>query len=286
MKVKEALHDTAKTLAAKAVDEAVLEAELLLMHAMGLERVGLYMRLEDDLPLGYDSTLFQLVGRRLRGEPIAYILEHREFYGLDFYIGAGVLIPRPETETLVEAVVAFAHSNFASGDPIIADIGTGSGAIAVSLAHLLPESKVYATDISMQALDIAALNGIRHSVRVELLQGDLLTPLPQPVDIIVANLPYVRDDEFSGLSAEIRNHEPRIALSGGSDGLDITRRLIADAPRKLRDGGAVLLEIAPSQAEPLASWVAGLGAWSHVELLKDCGGFVRVLQLVLTKRNS
>jgi len=286
MKVKEALHHTAKTLAANVVEEAPLEAELLLMRSMDLGRTGLYLRLEDDMPSQSGNALSELVGRRLRGEPTAYILGHREFYGLDFYVGPGVLIPRPETETLVEEAVEFTRRNFPSVDPVIADIGTGSGAIAVSLAHLFPKAKVYATDISTQALDIATLNCIRHGVQVELLQGDLLAPLPQPVDMIVANLPYVADGDMAELSTEIRDYEPRIALSGGVDGLDSIRRLIVDAPEKLRVGGVVLLEIAPSQAELLASWATDLGSWFSVDVIRDCGGVVRIVKLVLTKNQS
>jgi len=286
MKVKEALHHTAKTLAANVVEEAPLEAELLLMRSMDLGRTGLYLRLEDDMPSQSGNVLSELVGRRLRGEPTAYILGHREFYGLDFYVGPGVLIPRPETETLVEEAVEFTRRNFPSVDPVIADIGTGSGAIAVSLAHLFPKAKVYATDISTQALDIATLNCIRHGVQVELLQGDLLAPLPQPVDMIVANLPYVADGDMAELSTEIRDYEPRIALSGGVDGLDSIRRLIVDAPEKLRVGGVVLLEIAPSQAELLASWATDLGSWFSVDVIRDCGGVVRIVKLVLTKNQS
>ena len=284
MKVKEALHGTAGKLAGASVEDAALEAELLLMHVMGIDRAGLYVRLDDDLPSKYRSTLSGLIARRLTGEPSAYILGHREFYGLDFYVGPGVLIPRPETETLVDEAAAFIRRNFPSGDPVIADIGTGSGAIAISLAHLFSRSTVYATDISAQALDIAVLNCIRHGVRVELLKGDLLAPLPQPVDIIAANLPYVRDDEMDGLSEEIRGHEPRVALSGGTDGLDVIRRLITGAPAKLREGGAVLVEIAPSQANELVSWVGELDSWGGADIIDDCGGFSRVVKLVLTKR--
>jgi release factor glutamine methyltransferase len=279
MKVKEALHNTAKTLAANAVEEAPLEAELLLMHAMDLGRTGLYVRLDDDLPSKCGAAIADLVSRRLRREPVAYILKNREFYGLDFYVGPGVLIPRPETETLVDEAKALVRREFPSGNPAIADIGTGSGAIAVSLACLFPKAKVYAVDISKQALDIAALNCIRHGVRVELLQGDLLAPLPQPVDIVVANLPYVRDDELTALSEEIKDYEPHIALAGGQDGLDIVRRLIVDAPDKLRDGGAVLLEIAPAQVDTLKAWVDKLGLWSCIELVSDDGGVARVFKL-------
>jgi len=284
MKLKEALHNTAGKLAAASIEEAKLEAELLLMHAMSIDRAGLYAGLGDELPSRHGDALTALVERRIKREPNAYILGHREFYGLDFYVGPGVLIPRPETETLVEEAVAHIRENFPSGDPVIADIGTGSGAIAVSLARLFHRSTVYAVDISTQALDIAALNCIRHGVRVELLQGDLLAPLPQPVDIIAANLPYVRDDEMDGLSEEIRGYEPRVALSGGADGLDVIRRLIIDAPKKLRNGGVVFIEIAPTQAQALVSWARGLGLWGSAAVMDDCGGFARVVKLVLTKR--
>lgn len=286
MKVKEVLHSTAGSLADASVEDAALEAELLLMHAMGIDRAGLYVRLDDDLPSKYKSILSGLVTRRLTREPSAYILGHREFYGLDFYVGPGVLIPRPETETLVEEAAALIHRDFPSGDPLIADIGTGSGAIAVSLARLFRKATVYATDVSAQALDVAALNCVRHGVHVELMRGDLLDPLPRPVDIIVANLPYVRDDEMDGMSREIRDYEPRVALSGGADGLDVIRRLIAEAPSKLRSGGTVLLEIAPSQAEALVSWVEDLNIWDGIEPVKDCAGVTRGVRLVLTKRGS
>jgi release factor glutamine methyltransferase len=284
MKVKEALHKTSVKLDAASIEDAALEAELLLMHAMSLERAGLYTRLGDELPSQYGDALSGMVRRRLSHEPSAYILGHREFYGLDFIVGPGVLIPRPETETLVEEAAAFIHRAFPCGDPVIADIGTGSGAVAVSLAYRFPDAKVYATDLSARALDIAALNCMRHGVRVDLIQGDLLEPLPHTVDIIAANLPYVSDGDMIGLSAEIRDHEPRIALSGGADGLNIVRRLIVNAPERLRPGGSVFLEIAPSQAEVLASWANSSGFWSCVSVLRDCAGFARVLKLILTKQ--
>ena len=284
MKVKESLRRTAAKLAAKGIDDASLEAELLLMHAMGVKRAGLYVRLEDDLSPKHAAALAELVKRRLKREPAAYILGHREFYGLDFYVDSSVLIPRPETELLVEEAVTFARSNFPSGDPIIADIGTGSGAIAVSLARSLPKAGVYAVDISPRALDIAALNCIRHNVRVGLLSGDLLMPLPQPVDMIVANLPYIADNDMCGLSDEIREYEPSVALAGGEDGLDIVRRLIVDAPERLKPGGAVLVEVAPAQVDTLKAWAGGLGSWSQVVPVSDAGGFARAVKLILTGR--
>ena len=283
MKVKDSLRRTAAKLAAKGIDDASLEAELLLMHVMGVERAGLYVRLEDDLSTENNRVLSKLVSRRLKREPSAYILGHREFYGLDFYVDASVLIPRPETETLVEEAITFARSNFPFGDPIIADIGTGSGAIAVSLARSLPRAGVCGVDISPRALDIAALNCIRHNVRVELLAGDLLAPLSEPVDMIVANLPYIADSDMAGLSDEIREYEPTVALAGGEDGLDIVRRLVVAAPQRLKLGGTVLVEVAPAQVDALRAWAGGLGPWSQVEPVSDDSGFARALKLVLTK---
>lgn len=284
MKVKDSLRRTAVKLAAKGIDDASLEAELLLMHAMGVERAGLYVRLEDNLSSKHAAALSKLVDRRLKREPAAYILGHREFYGLDFYVNPSVLIPRPETELLVDEAITFARSNFLSCDPLVADIGTGSGAIAVSLARSLPKAGVYAVDISPRALDIAALNCIRHNVRVELLAGDLLAPLSEPVDMIVANLPYIADGDMDGLSDEIREYEPNVALAGGEDGLDIVRRLIVDAPECLKPGGALLVEVAPAQVNALKAWAGELGPWSYVAPVADAGGFARVLKLILTRR--
>ena len=283
MKVKESLRRTAATLAAKGIDDASLEAELLLMHVMGVERAGLYVCLEDNQSSKHAAALSKLVNRRLKREPSAYILGHREFYGMDFYVDSSVLIPRPETELLVDEAITFARSNFPFCDPIVADIGTGSGAIAVALAHSLPKAGVCGVDISPRALDIAALNCIRHNVRVKLLAGDLLAPLMQPVDMIVANLPYIADCDMGGLSDEIREYEPHVALAGGKDGLDIVRRLIAVAPQRLKRGGAVLVEVAPAQVDALKAWVDGLGQWSQVAPVSDAGGFARALKLVLTK---
>ena len=283
MKVKDSLRRTAAKLAAKGIDDASLEAELLLMHVMGVERAGLYVRLEDNLLPKHAAALAELVKRRLKREPAAYILGHREFYGMDFYVDSSVLIPRPETETLVEEAFSHVRQNFPSGDPVIADIGTGSGAIAVALARSLPKAGVYGVDISPRALDIAALNCIRHNVRVELLAGDLIAPLSEPVDMIVANLPYIADCDMGGLSDEIREYEPTVALAGGEDGLDVVRRLIADAPQRLKSGGTVLVEVAPAQMDALKTWVGGLGLWSQVEPVSDASGFARALKLVLTK---
>jgi release factor glutamine methyltransferase len=176
------------------------------------------------------------------------------------------------------------NSRFPAGDPVIADVGTGSGAIAVSLALRFPQARVYATDICPRALEVASINCRRHDVSVQLLEGDLLGPLPEPVDIVVANLPYVRDDELGGLSAEIKIYEPSIALCGGSDGLDVVRRLIAGAPARLRPGGAMLLEVAPGQVQALAEWVESNLPGAGVSPFPDLGGVARFVEIATSCR--
>jgi len=277
--LKETLHQASTTLASAAIEDACLEAELLLMHLLGIDRAQLYCRLDEELPPSDARALDQLLKRRLGHEPIAYIIGHREFFGNDFYVAPVVLIPRPESELLVDKALDFVSCRFPHRDPIIADIGTGCGAIAISLALLLPQARIYATDISPCALEIAAKNCERHQVRdrVHLLEGDLLDPLPEPVDIIIANLPYVKDADLSHLSAEIREFEPLPALSGGEDGLDKVRQLLGQARGKLRPGGLVLAEIAADQGEAAASWARELLPHARVELAKDLGGWDRVL---------
>ncbi len=281
MMIKEALHQGSKTLASAGVEDAHLEAELLLMHLLAIDRTRLYLRLEEELSPHDIEALGQLLERRLCHEPMAYILGHREFFGHDFHVAPGVLIPRAESELLVEKALALVKSGFPRQDPVIADIGTGCGAIAVCLALLLPRARIYAADISRQALDIARVNCDKHGVgdRVQLLQGDLLDPLPQPVDVIIANLPYVRDEELGRLSAEIRLFEPLSALAGGEDGLDKVRRLLSEAGGKLRPNGFILIEIGAGQGEVVASVTRSLFPQAVVELAKDLGGIERVVSV-------
>lgn len=299
MIIKEALHQASKTLAAHPIEDAPLEAELLLMHILGIDRAKLYTRLGEELPADDAEALAQLVDRRLSHEPTAYIVGHREFFGHDFYVTPGVLIPRPESELLVEEALFELWERSGRGKPLgellltddkpptcekIADVGTGSGAIAISLALILPMAKIYATDISAPALEIARVNCQRHGVqdRVYLLEGDLLEPLPGPVDIIVANLPYIGDEDWSELSAEIRMYEPTVALAGGRDGLDKMRQLLSTVNEKLRTGGLILLEIGPGQGQAAATLAQDLFPGARIGLARDLGGRERVLKVVLT----
>lgn len=233
------------------ITEAPLEAELLLAEALDTDRTGLLAALADQLSDDSQQLLKSLVSRRMQREPLAYLRGRKEFYGLEFRVGPGVLIPRPETETLVEETIAVAARLESGQGTIIADVGTGSGIVAISLAILLPHSKMYATDISSTALSTARDNAGRHDVdaRISFLDGDLLEALPERVDIVAANLPYLSTDTISELEPEIGLYEPREALDGGPDGLEVVRRLMRQASEHLRPGGAMLLELDPWQMD-------------------------------------
>ena len=194
----------------------------------------------------------------MRREPLAYVLGSREFYGLDFRVTPAVMVPRPETETLVEEALAWARARSA---PItVADVGTGSGCIVVSLAVHLPDARFLATDVSPAALAVAEENARRHGVagRVRLLPGHLLEPLPGPVDLVVANLPYIPRGRIDSLQPEVRDHEPREALDGGPDGTDLLRPLLRQAGAYLRPGAALMLEIDEEQGATMAQAARGL----------------------------
>jgi len=281
--LREALRQAEARIASRNISDARIEAELLLMHALGIRKAELYARLGDPLPPAVGNKFQGLVERRVRHEPAAYILGRHEFYGIALYVDSRVLIPRPETELLVETTLAFTERRFGGGQPCsIVDVGTGSGAIAIALALHLPQARIYATDVSSGAIDVARVNCTRHGVegRIELLVGDLLEPLSQPVDLIVANLPYVKDADIPQLIPEIRDFEPVAALSGGTDGLDKVRLLLAQAREHLLPQGAVMLEIGLDQAVEAVSLANRRFPKSRVELLKDFAGIERVLRIL------
>ncbi|MCK5577795.1 MAG: peptide chain release factor N(5)-glutamine methyltransferase [Dehalococcoidales bacterium] len=273
MTVKESLSHARKKLAAGNIEDAHIEGELLLRQALGLNRVELYLALEDGLNQQQEEAYRHLVERRLNGEPTAYITGHREFYSLDFCVNADVLIPRPETELLVEKTIALAKKHRA---PVIADIGTGCGAIAITLSRSLPQAKIYATDISVAALEVARLNCLRHGVadRICLLRGDMLETLPEAVDFMVANLPYVKKTEMATSS-----FEPAPALDGGTDGLREIRRLCHQAKGKLRPGGSLLVEIGYGQKEPVTALLTRLFPSTEIEVIPDLSGIDRLVSM-------
>jgi len=277
--LQEALQQAHKALVDAGIADAHLEAELLLAHVAGSSRAHLYAYQERTLMPEQENRLARLLERRLRREPLAYILGRREFFGLEFVVRPGVLIPRPETELLVERACRLARQvGERKKECWVADVGTGCGNIAVSLAVRVPCARIYGTETSAEALEVARGNVRRHGVasKVHLLQGDLLAPLPGPVDVIVANLPYVPSDRLPQLQAEIQ-WEPGQALDGGPDGLDVVRRLLEQAPKKLNEGGYLLLEMDPQQREPLAREVLGRFSGATLEVERDLAGHERLL---------
>ena len=262
------------------VESPRLDAECLLASLLGRDRLHLYAAAEERMPPPVFELYQALLGRRQAREPLAYLTRTKEFWSLSFAVTPAVLIPRPETETLVETAVARLGELQA---PVIADIGTGSGAIAVAVAKALPDSRLYATEISSRALDVARENAARHGVleRITFVHGDLVEPLlclglAHHCDLMVSNPPYVATRELAGLPAEVR-YEPLEALDGGSDGLDVHRRLINGASTLLRPGGWLALEMAPGQGPSLSRLLQEQGAFGDIEVTPDLSGRERVI---------
>jgi release factor glutamine methyltransferase len=274
---RQALAAARRQLEAAGSEEASLEGEVLLRHALDISRAEFFAGLDADITTAQQTTLQGLLERRLKGEPTAYITGRREFYGLDFLVDASVLIPRPESELLVEKAIGLARQHHPT---LIADIGTGSGAIAVSLAIHLPAVTILATDISAAGLELARKNARRHGVegRISFLRGHLLEPLPGHVDMIVANLPYVRHADISPRG------EPALALDGGVDGLDLIRGLCRETAKKLRPDGFLLVEIGQGQADRVADLLGQSFPASKVEVERDLAGIERLVTVRLTER--
>ncbi|HLH41519.1 MAG TPA: peptide chain release factor N(5)-glutamine methyltransferase [Bryobacteraceae bacterium] len=251
------------------VDAPRLTAEVLLAHAIGRDRSWLYTHYDEDLRQLWWIHYGRYLHERLRGKPTQYITGRQEFYGREFRVTPDVLIPRPETEQVVEAALERAEDA-----RTILDIGTGSGAIAVTLA-LERNAGVVATDISEKALAIAAQNAHKLGAAVRFVVCDLGSALrSNTFDLIVSNPPYVPEANFADIQREVRDFEPKVALFGGFDGLDVYRRLIPDARRLLRPGGFLIMEIGWSEAEPIC---AMLNSWAHVESRADLAGIPRVI---------
>ena len=256
-------------------ETAVRDAELLLLNQLGIDRVQLFTNPDKDLTKEEESSFRQNVHRRAACEPIQYITGRQEFYGLDFKITPAVLIPRPETEHLVEAVLKLLS---AERPQKIADIGTGSGAIAIALATHLPHAQITALDISTEALAVAQTNARTHDLahRIQFLQSDLLSVLShetQTFDAIVSNPPYVAESDRDTLHPQVRDYEPATALFAGKTGLDIYRRLIPQAQIALKPNGLLALEIGHGQRDALASL---LETWRNVSFVNDLQHIPRV----------
>ena len=278
------IQDTHRTLEAAGIPDARLEAEVMVMDVMRMPRHAIFAEQESQVSSQQEEHLAALVERRLTREPLAYILNYREFYGVNLLVNQDVLIPRPETETMVEHALFMALMGMESRELVIADVGTGTGAIAINLAIHLPAARIYASDAYDATLDVAAYNVQMHNVadRVTLLKGDLLEPLPEPVDVIVANLPYLPTERIPTLQPEVQ-WEPTAALDGGPDGLDHIRRLITQASTggRLKPHGVILLEIDPEQLAEAQSLAATAFPEAEITAETDLAGRDRVLTVSL-----
>jgi release factor glutamine methyltransferase len=275
---------TERRLMSAGIGDARLEAELVWMMALDLDRTHLFAELALHPGQPALERAEKLVVRRLRHEPAAYLMGRREFFGLEFRVGPGVLIPRTETELVVElALRILAERRGSMGQAVVADVGTGTGAIAVSLAVNAPQVQIDATDISERALEIAALNVEHHGVgdRVKLLRGDLLTPVDRPVDLVVANLPYVMSSEIPTLEPEVRLFEPREALDGGPDGLGVIARLLETVGPQLRSHANLVLELDPRQMIRAVSLAEAAFPKAIIRASSDLTGRPRVLSISL-----
>lgn len=276
MTLKQALQRARDTLQSHRIENATLTAEVMLRYILKINRVQLYQVLDAELEPEQENELWSLVERHLTGEPVAYITGHKEFFGIDFYVDRRALIPRPETELLVEKTLELAEDK---GVITIADIGTGCGTVAIALAVHLPKAKIYATDISALALELAVRNCQQHQVldKICFLQGNLLEPLLEPVDIIVANLPYVKENEIV-LSRSL-SFEPRLALDGGKDGLAQIRQFCTQITGKIKPGGSILLEIGEGQSSEVSSLLVNCLPAARVRVFKDFAGVERVVRM-------
>jgi len=281
--IKALLAWTTDFLAKKGIEGPRNEAQLLLGHVLGYDKTYLTVNFAEQ-PSEADRNRFkELIQRRVAGWPVAYLVGTRDFYLLSFEVSPAVLIPRPETETLVLEALGYLKP---LKEPTVLDLGTGSGCIAVSIAHQKKDAKVTATDISPDALDVARRNAAKHGVadRVEFRKGDLFAALPEgsTFDLVMSNPPYIAPGEFATLAPDVRDHEPRVALDGGSDGLAFYRRIAASVGNVLKPGGRLLLEIGYTQNEAVRAILAERPELEVGATLKDMAGHPRV---VVAKRS-
>jgi release factor glutamine methyltransferase len=277
--IAEALHRAEARLQGAGVEDARLEAELLLGHALGISRERLYVRLPEEIEAAELARCEVLLLRRLGHVPLAYITGHREFYGLELACTPDALIPRPETELLVELALEWCQGSPDVPYPTLVDVGTGNGAIAVAIAVHALDARVIAIDRSRAALRLARENAREHGVaqRIAFVQGDLVSMLGRSVDVIVANLPYVPTRLYEKLPPEIREHEPSRALHAGRRGTDVIERLIRQSPPLLRPGGLLLAEHAWNQGRTLREAARRSFPNARIETRRDLSGKERVL---------
>ncbi|PKN35422.1 MAG: peptide chain release factor N(5)-glutamine methyltransferase [Deltaproteobacteria bacterium HGW-Deltaproteobacteria-19] len=273
--IRSVLHEATDDLHRHGLPSPRLDAEVLLCRYLGTDRTHLYAHPEEIVGKDVVRGFMEWVGRRQRQEPVAYIVGEKEFWSIPFSVDRHVLIPRADTEILVEEAIRVAKA----GCDIL-DVGTGSGAVAVALSRELPRARVVATDRSIAAAVTAAGNAKRAGVadRVLIVVADLLESLRGPFDVIVSNPPYIPEDEFEGLPPGVREYEPKEALWAPGDGTAVHRRLISDAPSILKDGGWLLMEMGDRQAKRLTDVLQADGRYDRIDIRKDYGGRDRVVK--------
>lgn len=270
------IHWASKLLQGHGIDSPSLDAEVILSHLLDCKRIDLYVHpdkpVEDTVSMRYREA----IGRRSQRVPLQYITKHAEFMSLDYYVDERVLIPRPETELLVETVIKKAQTLNNESEIIIADIGAGSGNIAITLAKMIENARIFAIDISSDALAVARINAQRHNVlhKITFLCGDIFQPLEgyeieAKVTFIVSNPPYISSDEFTALQQEVRDFEPYVALISGQDGLQMFKRIIANANTWLKPGGYVIFETGEKQARKVARLFEDKGCFKKANFVKD-----------------
>ena len=266
----------------RGIENPRLDAEVLLGAVLGKDRMYLYVHFDEPLEPAELAVFRSHVKERAAHVPLAYVLGRREFMGLDFRVTRDTLIPRPDTELLVQCAVDFLRARAAEGrdDLTLADIGTGTGAIALSVLHYTEGTRADAVDISPAAAEVARENAERLGLaeRIEVHVGDLTAPLAgHSYDVILSNPPYIPTADISGLMPEVRSYEPHLALDGGTDGLNIYRRLMADAPALLKEGGAIAVEVGIDEAAAVAALAMAHPRIVRTEILKDLAGIERVV---------
>jgi len=289
--IRDAWREGLQRLEAAGVPSHALSTELLLMHVLQRDRAWLYAHAGDALAPAAWHEYFDLLDRRAAGVPTQYLTGHQEFWGLEFEVTPAVLIPRPETEHVVE--VALDRLRDRKNGPLrIADVGTGSGCIAVALAQELPHSEISATDISSAALEVARRNATRHTVAdpVHFMEGDLLQPIRshlsplEYLDLVVSNPPYIGRDEQAQLPREVRDHEPHKALFAGPTGVELYGRLIGEAAEVLGENGIIVIELGHGALEHVHSILSAGALWTEIAVQNDLAGIARVISAVRARR--
>ena len=277
MKINQVLYQAVLELKEKGNASPRLDAEIILAHLLDVDRIFLLVNKDQELDKSMVEKYKELISRRGKGEPVAYITGHKEFMGLDFIVNKHVLVPRPDTEVLVEYIAEYIYTNQSGQRLNILDLGTGSGAIGLSIASMFPHSKVSLIDISRNALEVAKENAIQLDIaNVQFILSDCFENVHEKYHIIVSNPPYIPAKDIDGLQIEVSIHEPRKALDGGLDGLDFYRRITIEAREHLLNGGLLAFEIGYNQADEVKKLFKENG-YLDVLVLKDLGGHDRVV---------